>query len=58
MLAGEAAFQRSGNAGREGWRCGGDGTNGSIPERKSKYESGMQDKDGPLDFLQCCPGDN
>lgn len=50
VLSGGAAFQCSGNAGHEGWHCGGDGTNGSIPERKCKYESGMQEEEGSLNF--------
>lgn len=53
-----AAFQCSGNAGCEGRRYGCDGTNGSIPEGRWKYESGMQEEDASLNFFQCCPGDN
>lgn len=49
-LSGEAALKCRGNAGQEGWQRGGDGTNGSLPERKCKDESGKQE-DGSLNFL-------
>lgn len=55
VLSGEVAYQCSGNA---GWHYGPDGTNGSIPERRCKYESGMQEEAASLNFFQCCPGDN
>lgn len=49
--SGEAALKCQGNAGQEGWQRGGDGTNGSLPERKCKDESGTQEEGESLNFL-------
>lgn len=50
-LAGEAALKCRGNAGQQGRQRGGDGTDGRLPERKCKDESGTQEEEGSLNFL-------